>query len=226
MSRFSSLWLSLEVAGLATLLATVIGGALGTLLASRRFLGRELLDVLTTAPLVLPPTVLGYYVLVVLGRSSPLGQAYERAFGHSLVFTRAGAVIAATLGCLPLVVKGVRAALESADQTLVAMARSLGGGPLRVFFVVRLPLARGGITASLMLAFARALGDFGLTLMVGGNIPGQTQTAPLAIYDALQSNQDRLAGELALILTAVALSILYVVGRITQRRGRHDERGA
>jgi molybdate transport system permease protein len=226
MSRFSSLWLSLEVASSATLLAALIGGALGALLASRRFLGRELLDVLTTAPLVLPPTVLGYYVLVVLGRASPLGRAYERVFGSSLVFTRVGAVLAATVGCLPLVVKGVRAALEGADRTLVAVARTLGGSPLRVFFRIRLPLARAGIAASLMLAFARALGDFGLTLMVGGNIPGQTQTAPLAIYDALQGNDDRLAGELALVLTAVALAILYLVGRISQRAGGGHERDA
>src|ERR1041385_2160524 len=181
------LWLSLRVAVLATMLALVLGRWLASLLANRNFWGKELLDALATLPLVLPPTVLGYYLLVVLGRESALGRLYESIFGHPLVFTWQAAVVAATIHAFPLLVKTARAALESVDRVYEKAARNLGASEWRVFWRVTLPLARRSIFAAAVLAFARSLGDFGATLMVAGNIPHQTQTAAVAIYDAVES---------------------------------------
>jgi molybdate transport system permease protein len=222
MIDWAPLLLSFQVAAVATLLAAVLGIALAGLLATVRFPGRDVVEVLFAAPLVLPPTVLGYYVLVVLGRQSPLGRLWESLTGSSLVFTRQGAVLAALLGALPLVVRSARAALEEVDPRLVGAARTLGAGPLRTFLTVTLPLARAGIIAGLMLGFARALGDFGVTLMVAGNIPGLTQTGALAIYDAVQAQRDEQAHGLVATLTALALLALYVAGKLA-RRGRHVE---
>lgn len=206
--------LSFEVATGATLIAAVVGVGLGALLAARRFPGRDLVDVLVTAPMVLPPTVLGYYLLVVLGRRGAIGRVYEAIAGQPIVFTRAGAVVAATVGALPIVVKSSRAALEAVDPTLVAAARTLGAGPLRAFSTVALPLAGRGVVAALMLAFARSLGDFGVTLMVAGDLPGRTQTAALAIYDAIQGGRESDALGLVLVLSAVAIGALYAVNKL------------
>jgi molybdate transport system permease protein len=207
--------LSLEIATLATLIAAIVGLGLSTLLANVRFRGRDLIDVVVTAPIVLPPTVLGYYLLVAVGRRSAIGHAFEAVFGSSIVFTRTGAVLAATVGALPLVVKSGRAALEGVDATLMRAARTLGASPSRAFFTVQLPLAGRGIVAALMLAFARSLGDFGITLMVAGDIPGETQTASLAIYDAIQEHREGAALGMVLALTATAIAILYTVNKLT-----------
>jgi molybdate transport system permease protein len=212
------LLLSFEVATVATLLAAIIGIGVAALLANYRFVGRDLLDVVFTAPMVMPPTVLGYYVLVVLGRRSVLGHAYESLTGSSIVFTFTGAVVAATIGALPLVVKSVRAALEQTDPTLILAARTLGATRLRAFFSVQLPLATRGIAAALMLAFARAVGDFGVTLMVAGDIPGKTRTASLAIYNAIQAQREQEAMLMVVVLTTVCLALLYAVGKLTARR--------
>lgn len=214
----SPLVLSLEVALLATAFASILGVGVGAALRRRRSWGSDLLDAITAAPLVLPPTVLGYYLLLLLGRRSPLGQAYEAATGQSLVFTFAGAVVAATVGALPLVIRSARAALESVDPSLVAAARTLGASPLKALLLIELPLARRGLTAGVILGFARALGDFGITLVVAGNLPGETQTAPLAIYDAIQAGRDQDAQGLALILSAVAVVVLIGVQRLSRRR--------
>ncbi len=210
--------LSFEIATLATLLAAFLGVGLATLLANTRFPGRELLDVVVTAPIVLPPTVLGYYLLVALGRRSFVGHAFEALFGSSIVFTKTGAVVAASVGALPLVVKSARAALEGVDVTLIRAARTLGASPSRAFITVQLPLAARGIIAALMLAFARSLGDFGITLMVAGDIPGETQTASLAIYDAIQEHRDAAALGMVLTLTTVAIAILYAVNKLGAAR--------
>jgi molybdate transport system permease protein len=146
-----------------------------------------------------------------------LGQIFESATGSSIVFTKVGAVLAAVIGALPLVVKSVRAALEDTDPTLVLAARTLGATPLRAFFTIQLPLAYRGIVAALMLAFARSLGDFGLTLMVAGDIPGVTKTAALAIYDAIQAHRETDALAMILVLTALVIALLYVVGKLTAR---------
>jgi molybdate transport system permease protein len=165
----------------------------------------------------MPPTVLGYYLLVALGRRSIIGRAWELLFGSSIVFTRTGAVFAATVGALPLVVKNARAALEGVQPELLAAARTLGAGPLRVFLTVHLPLAARGLIAAVTLAFARSLGDFGITLMVAGDIPGKTQTASLAIYDLVQSDNERAAAGMIAVLTGSAILALYLVNKLTTR---------
>jgi molybdate transport system permease protein len=211
---WSPLALSLEVATLATALALLLGVGLAAVVSFRRSRWADLLDALVTAPMVLPPTVLGYYVLVALGRQSPLGKVYEQLTGSSIVFTEVGAIIAAFLGALPLVMKSARAAMEDVDPLLVAAARSLGAGPLRAYLRIILPLSRGGIVAGGTLGFARALGDFGVTLMVAGNIPGLTRTASLAIYDAVQGGREQQALGMVLVLSAFGILTLYGVNRL------------
>ncbi len=213
--------LSLQIACAAIVVAGVLGVALAALLTRERLPGRDLLDALVTAPTVLPPTVLGYYLLVAIGRRSMIGHAFEQLTGSSIVFTKTGAICAATVGALPIVVKSGRAALEGVDVLLVRAARTLGASPTRAFFTIRLPLAARGIVAALMLAFARSLGDFGVTLMVAGDIPGETQTASLAIYDAIQAHRETEALGMVLVLTAVAIGVLYTVNRLTARRDAH-----
>jgi molybdate transport system permease protein len=214
---YAPLLLSLEVATVATLNAAVTGVAMAALLTRARLPGKNLLDALVTAPLVLPPTVLGYYMLVALGRRSVIGHAYEHLTGSTIVFTRTGAICAATVGASPLVVKFGRAALEAVNPSFVRAARTLGATPTRAFFTVHLPLASRGVIAAVMLAFARSLGDFGVTLMVAGDIPGETQTASLSIYDAIQARRETEATGMVLILSAVAIAILYLVNRLTAR---------
>ena len=209
--------LSAEVAVYAALTAGVIGIALGALLASPRTPGRDLWDALLTAPMVLPPTVLGYYLLVSIGRKSALGGVWFDVFGTHLTFTFTGVVVAAIIGALPMVVKGARTGFEGVDPTLIAAARTLGASPLRAFFTVALPLAAPGIIGGMMLGFARALGDFGVTLMIAGDIPGETQTASLRIYDDVQAGDDGSAVLQALVLTGTAIAIMYIVNRLTRR---------
>jgi molybdate transport system permease protein len=209
--------LSFQVSLLATSIATVLGVALAGLLTQRRFAGAELLDAVLNVPLVLPPTVLGYYLLVLLGRESPLGRAYEAVTGSSIVFTVTGATVAAALSALPFVARSARAALQTLDPRFTEAAATLGARPLRAFTRVSLPLASRGILAGVTLGFARSLGDFGVTLMVAGNIPGHTQTASLAIYDAVQAGRDGQAGALAAVLTAVAILALYAINKLSHR---------
>ncbi|HUK89055.1 MAG TPA: molybdate ABC transporter permease subunit [Blastocatellia bacterium] len=212
--------LSLRVAVIATFIVMLVGVGIAWLLARRKFPGREFVDALITLPLVLPPTVLGYYLLVALGQRSPIGRAIEFATGLRLVFTWQGAVIASTVGALPLVVKTARASIAAVDINLENAARTLGKTEWQVFWRVTLPLASRGVVAAGMLAFARALGDFGATLMVAGNIPGRTQTAAIAIYDATQSGRDNYALTLVLILSAIALSLLYFTNRFSSQSAR------
>ena len=209
------LWLSLRVALLATAFVVVAGVGLAWLLARKKFFGREVLDAVVTLPLVLPPTVLGYYLLVLLGRTGPVGRIYESVTGGQLVFTWRGAVVAAAVGALPLMVKTARASIAGVDPQLEDSARTLGKSEWQVFRRVTLPLARRGIVAAAMLAFARALGDFGATLMVAGNIPGRTQTAAIAIYDATQAGREGEAAALVLVLSTAAFIVLYVTNRLT-----------
>jgi molybdate transport system permease protein len=215
---FAPLLLSLEVAIVAIAVATVIGVAIGVLLATRAFRGRDLLDVLLTTPMVLPPTVLGYYVLGALGRTSVIGRAYEAVVGDTIVFTKTGAIVAATIGALPLVAKATRSAVEAIDPALARAARTLGATPMRALFTIVLPLASRGILGGVMLGFARALGDFGVTLMIAGDIPGVTRTASLAIYGAIQAGREAQAAGMVATLTAVSVVILYAVGKLGVRR--------
>jgi molybdate transport system permease protein len=209
------LWLSLRVAVISTAVALVVGLWLAWTLANRQFRGKEILDAAVTLPLVLPPTVLGYYLLVVLGRNSPVGQLYEWLFGGPLVFTWQAAVVAALFHSTPLLVKSARAAFESVDRSYERAARNLGASELRLFWRVTLPLARRSILAAAALAFARSLGDFGVTLMIAGNIPGRTQTVAIAIYDAVEAGNGMVARVLVVILSAVALLVLSLANRLT-----------
>ncbi|MGI8744891.1 MAG: molybdate ABC transporter permease subunit [Bryobacteraceae bacterium] len=207
------LFLSLRVAALSTLLAMVFGLWLAWTMANREFRWKEILDAVVTLPLVLPPTVLGYYLLVLLGRSSPLGHLYEYAIGQPLVFSWQAAVVAALIHSMPLLVKSARAAFESVDRSYERAARTLGASELRLFWRVTLPLTRRPVFAAGALAFARALGDFGVTLMIAGNIPGKTQTVSIAIYDAVENGNGALARTLVLVISVVALILLSVAGR-------------
>jgi molybdate transport system permease protein len=209
------LWLSAEAALIATLIAGVIGVVVGAALASPRMPARHLIDAIVAAPLVMPPTVLGYYVLVMVGRKSALGGVWRDVFGQDLTFTFHAVVLAAALGAFPMIVKAARTAFQTVDPTLLAAARTLGAGPVRAFFTIALPLAAPGIIAGLMLGFARGLGDFGVTLMIAGDIPGETQSAPLAIYDHVQAGRERAAAIMSIILTGGAVTVLYVVNRLT-----------
>lgn len=210
--------LSFQVALAATVLATVVGTGLAGLLARARFRGRDFIDALITAPMVLPPTVLGYYLLTLIGRDSAVGSTYEDVTGSSLVFTPVAAVLAAFIGALPMVVKSARAAMEDVDPRLTAAASTLGASPLKVFWTIVLPLSRSGLLAGVTLGFARALGDFGVTLMVAGNIPELTQTGALAIYDAVQANRDAEAAGMVAVMSAFAIVALYVGTKLAKRR--------
>jgi molybdate transport system permease protein len=202
------LTLSLRVAALSTAASMVIGLGISYWLANRPFRGREVVDAAITLPLVLPPTVLGYYLLVLIGRETVFGRIYESVFGTPLVFTWQAAVVAAFLHSVPLLIKSARAALESVDHTYERAARSLGASEARLFFRITLPLAWRSILAATALCFARAMGDFGATLMIAGNIPGRTQTVSIAIYDAVESGNGQLARVLVLVVSALVLSIL------------------
>jgi len=215
---WTALALSLKVAGWATALNLVLGVAVGLLLARGRFPGRDLLDTVLTLPMVMPPTVLGYYLLVLIGRHGTLGAWLHETFGINLIFTWQGAVIAATIVSFPLVFKPARAAFEAVDGQLEQAARVLGIPEAAVFFRVTLPLAWRSILAGVLLAFARALGEFGATLMVAGSIPGKTQTLSVAVYEAVQAGQDDTANLLVLITSVVCIAVLLGAGRLAPGR--------
>ncbi len=213
-----ALQLSLKVASWATAIDLVLGIAAGWALARYRFVGRDVLDSLLLLPMVLPPTVLGYYLLVLIGRRGPIGGWLQSQFGINLIFTWQGAVIAASIVSFPFVCKSARAAFEEVQPQFQQAARVLGLGETAVFFRVTLPLAWRGILAGALLAFARALGEFGATLMVAGSIPGRTQTLSIAVYEAVQAGQDDLANRLVLVISVVAVVVLVAAGRLAPMR--------
>lgn len=216
------LWLSLRVATLATLAVVVLGTATAYTLSHKQFRGKNVLDSLITLPLVLPPTVLGYYLLVVLGRTSPFGTVFEHIFGQPLVFTWEAAVIAAVFHSGPIYVKAARAVLESVDPRYERAARSLGASEWRTFWFVTLPLAGRGLISLGALSFARSLGDFGVTIMIAGDIPGRTQTLSVAIYDAVESGNGLAARILVVVVSALALLLLWTASTLSRplRSGR------
>ncbi len=213
-----ALALSLKVAGWATAINLVLGVAVGYLLARTRFPGRDLLDTVLTLPLVMPPTVLGYYLLVLIGRRGWLGGWLHDQFGINLIFTWQGAVLAATIVAFPLVFKPARAAFEAVDGQLEQAARVLGVSEFALFLRVTLPLAWRGILAGLLLGFARAMGEFGATLMVAGSIPGRTQTLSVAVYEAVQAGQDHTANVLVMITSVVCIAVLLAAGKLSPAR--------
>ena len=212
------LLLSIQVAFTATLIAFVVGLVLALWLAKTNVRCKSLVETLINLPLILPPTVLGYYLLIILGKSGPL---YFLDF--RIVFTWFAAVIASSVVALPLMVQSSLAAIESVDTRVEKAAGTLGAPPWRILLDVTLPLARRGILAGVVLAFARSLGEFGATLMIAGNIPGRTQTLPLAIYDLVQANRLKEANIAVLIMTVVAFVLLFLVYRLERRSGQNRD---
>lgn len=211
------LYLTIKVSLTATIFTVISGIVLAWVMAKREFFGKSLLDVIIMQPLVIPPTVLGYYLLTVFGKSSPIGRLLE-GVGVEIVFTWKGAVIASIISSLPLFVKPARAALEGVGVELENAARLLGKTELQIIRTITLPLAWRGLAAGTVMAFARATGEFGATLMVAGNIPGLTQTLPIAIYDAVQSGNDMMANILVGIITLFSFIVLFLAGRFTKGR--------
>lgn len=212
------LWLSLEIASIATLLTTLLALPLASLVSHRRLF---VLDALLTTPLVLPPTVLGYFLLVVMGNHTVIGRAWQAVFGSSLVFTTTGIVFAAVITSLPLVLQATRAAIEGVDVTLINAARTLGANRFKTYTRITLPLASRGMCAGIVLGFARALGDFGVTMMVGGNLPGETRTASLAIYDAFIADRATEALHLSLMLAGFSIVLVSVATLLGRRPHAH-----
>jgi molybdate transport system permease protein len=217
---WSALHLSLIVVSIATIAITIIGTAFGFLLAKREFRGKELLDAFLTLPMVLPPTVTGYYLILLLGRRGFIGEPLFALTGWSITFTSTAAVLASTVVALPLMIKSARAAIESINPEYEIASCTLGKSELETFFRITLPLAGKGILAGIILSFARAFGEFGATLMLAGNIPGKTQTMPLAIYEAVASGEDEQARWLALILTGISITVVYITNRLSRPRKR------
>jgi molybdate transport system permease protein len=215
---WTALALTLKVAGWATALNLFLGVAVGWAMAHWRFPGRDLVDAALTLPMVMPPTVLGYYLLVLIGSQGVVGAWLLQHFGIRLIFTWQAAVIAAAIVAFPLVFKAARAAFETVDPQLEDAARTLGIGELAVFFRVSLPLAWRGILAGLLLSFARALGEFGATLMVAGSIAGKTQTLSIAVYEAVQAGQDATANYLVAITSITCIAVLLSAGRLVPGR--------
>lgn len=210
-------WLSLRVSLMATALTLLIGIPIALLLARKRFPGRNFLEAAVVLPLVLPPTVLGYYLLLVIGSRGPVGRALA-GLGFELAFTWGAAVLAACVGSIALVIKSAQAGFESVDQQLEQAARTLGRSEWSVFWSVTLPLAWRSVLAGAILAFCRALGEFGITLMVAGNIPGRTQTLPLAIYDRVQAAAMNEANALAMIAVGIVVVLLFGLSRLARLR--------
>lgn len=207
-----ALLLTLKIAGASTALNILLGVSAGFLFSRKKFPGREFLDAILTLPMVMPPTVLGYYLLVLIGSHGVLGNWLKNQFGINLIFTWQGAVIAAAVVTFPLVYRSARAAFENVDPQLEQAARVLGASEAAIFFRVSIPLAWRGILAGLLLSFARATGEFGATLMVAGSIPGKTQTLSIAVYEAVQAGRDDVAGFLVLIISVTCIAVLLAVG--------------
>jgi molybdate transport system permease protein len=217
---WSALKLSLLVVSIATIVIGIVGTAFGFLLAKRQFRGKDLLDAILTLPMVLPPTVTGYYLILVLGRRGLLGGPLYSLTGWTLTFTWMAAVVAASVVALPLMIKSARAAIESIDPQYEIASCIMGKSEFETFFRITLPLAGRGILAGVILSFARAFGEFGATLMLAGNIPGKTQTMPLAIYEAVVSGEDAQAKWLALILTGISITVVYLTNRLSRTKKR------
>jgi molybdate transport system permease protein len=208
--NWSALMLSLQVTVVATIILFVVGMVLGVLLARFRIPGQIIFETIIFLPLVLPPSVIGYFLLLTLGRGSPVVEWFH----VNLLFTWPAAAIASALVGLPLMIQSARTAIASVDQVLESAARTLGSSELEILWRVTLPLARRGVLAGLILGGARALGEFGATLMVAGNIPGRTQTLPLAIYDAVQARRYEQAQMMVIVMTAVAFLGLWCVRQL------------
>jgi molybdate transport system permease protein len=212
-----ALRLSLQVATVATLLVVLIGTLMAFILARKNFRGKEILDIFLTLPLVLPPTVTGYYLILFMGRNGLLGKHLFHWTGWSIMFTWYAAVLASFFVALPLMIKTMRAAIESVDRNLIKVSYTLGHGEVKTFLKVILPLSKKGMIAGAVLSFARAMGEFGATLMIAGNIPGKTATMPIAIYTSASSGDWSKANMMVIFFTLVSGIFLYIANQLTKK---------
>lgn len=223
LADWSPVFLSLKVAVLAVTAVTVVGVPLARLMARSEFYGKDIVEAVLTLPLVLPPSVVGYGLLMCIGKNSILGQALGK-MGIVLIFTWYAAILASSVVAFPLMYQSAKAAFQGVDQNLEDAARTLGAGEIRVFFTITLPLAWPGIVSGVVLSFARALGEFGATLMVAGNIPGVTQTIPLAIFFAVDAGDNATANTLVLLTTIFSFLVILWVNTWSRRQRKYLER--
>jgi molybdate transport system permease protein len=216
-SMLFSLKLSFQVAAIATFFVVIVGVSAAYVLAMKNFQGKEIIDMVFTLPLVLPPTVTGYILIVLFGRNGLIGRPVYEASGFQIMFTWQAAVLASFVVALPLMIKTTRAAIEAVDKTLIQASYTLGHSAWETAWKVILPLAKGGIFAGAVLSFARALGEFGATLMLAGNLPGRTDTMPLAIYSLAGSGEWQKAQTMVLLFTAISGTFLYVANKYGRR---------
>jgi molybdate transport system permease protein len=218
LSDWFPFWMTLRVASIATAIATVVGIAIAYFLAKTKFRGRAVIEAIVTLPIVIPPTVLGYFLLTALGVNSAFGRAWEKVTGSAIVFTPTAAVIAATIAAVPFVVRASRAAIEEVDERAESAMRVAGHPEWKVALLVTFPLARRGILAGVALAGARALGEFGATVMIAGNIPGRTQTLPIAVFDSVQAGDIDQARNGSLLLVGIAIAALVAMTVLSRRK--------
>ncbi|MEI7884663.1 MAG: molybdate ABC transporter permease subunit [Clostridia bacterium] len=211
-------FLSLQIAGTATLIVTILGLPLAYLLAIKSFRGKNIIESLLALPMVLPPTVLGYYLLVLLGRNSLFGAWLKASFGISLVFTKAGAILAVVAVIFPLLVRTAQAGFEQLDQDLLSIATTLGASSFTTFWRLAIPMAWKAVISGIMLAFTRGMGEFGATLMIAGSIPGKTQTLSLAIYEAVQSGDKVQANRLVALISILTFLVLWWTNKNIKNR--------
>ncbi|HVJ50539.1 molybdate ABC transporter permease subunit [Desulfitobacterium sp.] len=223
---FIPILLSLKVAIASVLIVSCLSIPIAGHMAKREFLGKDVVESIITLPLVLPPSVIGFMLLYVFGKNGPLGKLLESMFHIRVVFTLWGAVLAAVVVAFPLMYQSVKAAIESVDPNLEKAARTLGAGEFKVFLTITLPLAWNGVIAGFVLAFARSLGEFGATLMIAGNIPGKTQTMPLAIYFYSEAGMTWEATILVSIMTVFSFLVIYGLNRWGKGSKRRAKRGS
>tara|TARA_B110000014_G_C20074114_1_gene560504 strand:+ start:650 stop:1318 length:669 start_codon:yes stop_codon:yes gene_type:complete len=216
--------LSLKVAAVATLINIPIAVYIGWLIGRKNIRGKLILETVISLPLALPPVVTGYFLLILVGRESTLGQVSQFLFGTDIVFTWVASAIAASVVSFPLMVRAIIVAMQNVDTTLERSARSLGAGPIRTFLQITMPLCYNGLVAGILLGFVRAMGEFGATIVVAGNIPGRTQTIPLAIYSKVQLGKDSEALNLIIVSTALAIITLIIHHWLIIRGSRKSQR--
>ena len=216
--------LSIKVASVATLINIPIAIYIGWLIGRKNIKGKVILETVISLPLALPPVVTGYFLLILVGRESAFGQISQFLFGTDIVFTWVASAIAASVVSFPLMVRAIIVAMQGVDITLERSARSLGAGPIRTFILITLPLCYNGLVAGILLGFVRAIGEFGATIVVAGNIPGRTQTIPLAIYSKVQLGKDSEAMNLIIVSTILAIITLIIHHWLIVRGSRKSQR--
>ncbi len=210
--------LSLKVATISTIITLLIGMTLAYIMTYKDFKGKEILESIITLPLVLPPSIVGYILLIALGKNSIVGSFLYKTFGVRIIFTWIAAVVASVVVTLPLMYQSIRASFNNIDPVFKNAAETLGAGKMKVFFTILVPLSSTGILSGLILSFCRALGEFGATLFVAGNIPGKTQTIPLAIYFAVESGDTATANKFVLIMVVFSFVVMWALNYLLKKK--------